>query len=89
MDTRAEALRERLARLEVLIGGPITAGDGRTICDQLQSLHEGLRGLSARVDDQPESSAVQGDTAEMLEHLRAAFEAMHAAVALLKQVVVM
>ena len=86
MDTRStDALRERVARLEVLVGGPTSDGDGHTAFDKLQSLAEGLWDLNTRFTTWAESSQVRGETAEMGD-LRAAVEEMHADVALLKQV---
>ena len=88
MDTRAEVLRERVTRLEVMAGGPTESDDGRTIFDRLQSLDEGMRDLITRVNDIPGSSRVKVEqTAEPLEGFRDIIQALHTDVVLLKQVV--
>ena len=83
MDTQ-----ERVTRLEVLVGGPTSSDDGRTIFEQLQSLTEGMKDLSSRVSDIPGTSRSKDEaTAGLLEEFRDIIEALHTDVVLLKQVV--
>lgn len=52
MGTRStDALKERVAWLEVLLGGPIDSEDGHTIFERLQTLTEEVFQLESRVGD--------------------------------------
>ena len=72
MDTRSiDALGERVARLEVLVGGPTNGeGNNHPVFVQLENLTKEV----LRVGEQPESSDARNEMAEMLVHLRVSLE---------------
>ena len=86
METRSnDALRERVARLEVLVGGPANGSDNpHPVFYQLETLADQVE----RVADAPESSIVlDNGMAETVEHLKAGLEEIRSDVALLVQAV--
>lgn len=82
MDTRStDALRERAARLELLVRGPIDSGEGHMVFDRLQNLIEEV----LRISEQPESNSAREEViVEIVDYLRAELDMVCVDVALLK-----